>query len=102
MSLYNFMLLCIYKCCFVLFSSRRRHTRCALVTGVQTCALPICCLRAAIRAIARRGEGGLAKMCLYERMVPFLSPDDSGVAGRAGHRAIIYQTYRPSLEVLWR
>src|SRR3546814_3644725 len=22
-------------------SSRRRHTRCALVTGVQTCALPI-------------------------------------------------------------
>src|SRR3546814_8865086 len=28
---------------FVLFffSSRRRHTRCALVTGVQTCALPI-------------------------------------------------------------
>src|SRR3546814_5682875 len=25
--------------CF--FSSRRRHTSCALVTGVQTCALPI-------------------------------------------------------------
>src|SRR3546814_4778109 len=23
------------------FSSRRRHTRCALVTGVQTCTLPI-------------------------------------------------------------
>src|SRR3546814_2848707 len=23
------------------FASRRRHTRCALVTGVQTCALPI-------------------------------------------------------------
>src|SRR3546814_20626350 len=31
-------------CCF-LFSSRRRHTRCALVTGVQTCALPICTCR---------------------------------------------------------
>src|SRR3546814_5257349 len=31
-------------CCDVFlffFSSRRRHTRCALVTGVQTCALPI-------------------------------------------------------------
>src|SRR3546814_8930668 len=26
---------------FLFFSSRRRHTRCALVTGVQTCALPI-------------------------------------------------------------
>src|SRR3546814_10118547 len=24
------------------FSSRRRHTRCALVAGVQTCALPVC------------------------------------------------------------
>ena len=27
---------------FFFFSSRRRHTRCADVTGVQTCALPIC------------------------------------------------------------
>src|SRR3546814_9128794 len=26
---------------FFFYSSRRRHTRCALVTGVQTCALPI-------------------------------------------------------------
>src|SRR3546814_10553368 len=35
---------CVYECvvrCFFFFSSRRRHTRCALVTGVQTCALPI-------------------------------------------------------------
>src|SRR3546814_15179412 len=28
-------------CVMFIFSSRRRHTRCALVTGVQTCALPI-------------------------------------------------------------
>src|SRR3546814_10343827 len=28
--------------CVFFFSSRRRHTSCALVTGVQTCALPIC------------------------------------------------------------
>src|SRR3546814_12976131 len=27
--------------CLFFVSSRRRHTRCALVTGVQTCALPI-------------------------------------------------------------
>src|SRR3546814_9533610 len=27
--------------CVFFLSSRRRHTRCALVTGVQTCALPI-------------------------------------------------------------
>src|SRR3546814_3520862 len=31
--------MCVLLCFF--FSSRRRHTRCALVTGVQTCALPI-------------------------------------------------------------
>src|SRR3546814_22799 len=43
------MSLCVFCGCglvylslyFVFFSSRRRHTRCALVTGVQTCALPI-------------------------------------------------------------
>src|SRR3546814_17550314 len=29
------------RLCIFFFSSRRRHTRCALVTGVQTCALPI-------------------------------------------------------------
>src|SRR3546814_3145230 len=37
--------MCIYLVSLFLllffFSSRRRHTRCALVTGVQTCALPI-------------------------------------------------------------
>src|SRR3546814_5296725 len=31
--------MCVYLLFF--FASRRRHTRCALVTGVQTCALPI-------------------------------------------------------------
>src|SRR3546814_3379868 len=38
--LYRLSVLSIYM--FFFFSSRRRHTRCALVTGVQTCALPIC------------------------------------------------------------
>src|SRR3546814_9296673 len=42
------MRLCAHFICisvvllFFFFSSIRRHTRCALVTGVQTCALPIC------------------------------------------------------------
>src|SRR3546814_8366890 len=33
--------MCLCFCLVFCFSSRRRHTRCALVTGVQTCALPI-------------------------------------------------------------
>src|SRR3546814_10808118 len=32
-------------CDFLFFASRRRHTRCVLGTGVQTCALPICSRR---------------------------------------------------------
>src|SRR3546814_4388974 len=36
------MFLCLYNWYgMFFFSSRRRHTSCALVTGVQTCALPI-------------------------------------------------------------
>src|SRR3546814_7897445 len=44
------------------FSSRRRHTRCALVTGVQTCALPIsdqddCLVRQLVPPVDRAHEG---------------------------------------------
>src|SRR3546814_8746538 len=42
--LVSFMYTVIVYMCYVViffFSSRRRHTSCALVTGVQTCALPI-------------------------------------------------------------
>src|SRR3546814_6004980 len=39
------------------FSSRRRHTRCALVTGVQTCALPILpCF--SLQGVGRNDKGG--------------------------------------------
>src|SRR3546814_7994099 len=36
-----FWFVIVVFCDIFFFSSRRRHTRCALVTGVQTCALPI-------------------------------------------------------------
>src|SRR3546814_951067 len=42
-------ILCSFSLFF--FSSRRRHTRCALVTGVQTCALPISEHRVNVRVI---------------------------------------------------
>src|SRR3546814_6330406 len=48
----------------VFFSSRRRHTRCALVTGVQTCALPISSRKRSMTPVPsigstslRRGDG---------------------------------------------
>src|SRR3546814_19456867 len=49
-----------YVLCFDIFffSSRRRHTRCALVTGVQTCALPIFGGRIASGRRGGRGAGG--------------------------------------------
>src|SRR3546814_8225181 len=59
--LYISIVCCLFAACFsyFFFSSRRRHTRCALVTGVQTCALPISPDDDADGAPARRG-GGLA------------------------------------------
>src|SRR3546814_11978630 len=47
---------CMCVCFF--FSSRRRHTRCALVTGVQTCALPIS------RNCSSCGEGRSARQTI--------------------------------------
>src|SRR3546814_7968025 len=50
------------------FSSRRRHTSGALVTGVQTCALPIC----------RRGQRLVGE-----------DPDDDAIGGGGGGRGLV-------------
>src|SRR3546814_9197065 len=42
---------------FVFCSSSRRHTRCALVTGVQTCALPICARVVGSHGVPLRCQG---------------------------------------------
>src|SRR3546814_10252021 len=42
---------------FCFFSSRRRHTICALVTGVQTCALPISAESAASEGVRVKLKG---------------------------------------------
>src|SRR3546814_2718412 len=53
------------------FSSRRRHTRCALVTGVQTCALPL----GPIAHVFNRGDGAyFIEKLSAERML--LTPQD--------------------------
>src|SRR3546814_7629448 len=58
--------------CFF-FSSRRRHTRCALVTGVQTCALPICWF---VRGAASGHDGGSALV------PPMISGRSGGAQGK--------------------
>src|SRR3546814_7723855 len=75
---------------FFLFSSRRRHTRCALVTGVQTCALPIYAppRRTAISAVAdgsfsvRSIGGGSASAAAAAAHIP--SPQLSCQRSRTG------------------
>src|SRR3546814_1631533 len=60
---YKSMFLCFFV--FFFFSSRRRHTRCALVTGVQTCALPIStfswCAKEPERGTAAFPSGGITR-----------------------------------------
>src|SRR3546814_1365992 len=56
----------VESCCGVFFASRRRQTRCALVTGVQTCALPIS------EVEARKFLDGEAFALLLLRLVPGL------------------------------
>src|SRR3546814_17730441 len=53
------------------FSSRRRHTRCALVTGVQTCALPI----------SERGHAGGTCVQRHRSGVPQRKPRGGIAAG---------------------
>src|SRR3546814_16835701 len=83
------------------FSSRRRHTRCALVTGVQTCALPIFQSRSGAvghytrgsgpgeRMRARGGGPYVSEVITYGHHTPEGVVDqlliDDGVPGR-GHR----------------
>src|SRR3546814_16297540 len=67
--------------CFFFFSSRRRHTRCALVTGVQTCALPIC-LHCALGE-ALDGDVAVALAALEEAVAD--EPAGDGDADRQHH-----------------
>src|SRR3546814_16218509 len=64
------------------FSSRRRHTRCALVTGVHTCALPIWvrAKRASISA-SRRVMGAQIRGARFERKHRDARRDDAWQTG---------------------
>src|SRR3546814_2021415 len=50
-------------------AGRRRHTRCALVTGVQTCALPICLMAALLDSLAAGFDGDSGRKAALDAVV---------------------------------
>src|SRR3546814_8367710 len=70
---------------FFLFSSIIRHSRCALVTGVQTCALPICSYTSCVGSARLPGhwhleKGGPTKLCNLVLLCSGRSPARPGAA----------------------
>src|SRR3546814_5698000 len=80
------------------FSSRRRHTRCALVTGVQTCALPICRTACgvtlddedlALGGVGRLAVGQLARQTAAAQQALAVAGQVSGLAGREDRKSVV-------------
>src|SRR3546814_8224059 len=71
-------------CVVVLFfSSRRRHTRCALVTGVQTCALPIYMAAQSMQRALKADLDKLPERLASDRVQAALAAGDLAAAGTA-------------------
>src|SRR3546814_6379369 len=89
----------LFFLCYVFFfvSSRRRHTSCALVTGVQTCALPICPARDGgallICAPSRHGGGMIFVDSLMVKIALI------GILG-VGAQWIAWRTGRPAIALM--
>src|SRR3546814_3768960 len=64
------MVLYYCSCMFLFFASRRRHTRCALVTGVQTCALPISGRRIGVPGPDSERDAGTGECDEYDEEQP--------------------------------
>src|SRR3546814_1816791 len=71
-------------CVLFFFSSRRRHTICALVTGVQTCALPIYYTGCECPVVRKEKLSGVSCGC---------SCHDTDIAGRAQTRPVFFMAF---------
>src|SRR3546814_9249214 len=97
----------VYLICLFFFSSRRRHTRCALVTGVQTCALPIFTRALVYPSPSRHapfsGEPAFARLrdgvdILDVANVGVYAVIGGGAWDRLGSRAVQWSALRHALE----
>src|SRR3546814_6518685 len=85
----------------VFFSSRRRHTRCALVTGVQTCALPISYRGAGMINIPITDTLAFRASGSYRKQGGYI--DSIGTAGsRIDHNFNDFQSYGGRASLLWK
>src|SRR3546814_8526768 len=83
--IYVFFLFSFKFVCIFFFSIRRRHTSCALVTGVQTCALPI-----SLRLVSRRpghGHDAIRQQAGSQRQDAVVRTESHGLADADGHAA---------------
>src|SRR3546814_8918259 len=92
-------MVCLSCACFMFsfffFSSRRRHTRCALVTGVQTCALPILIPSSLLAGMDAEGRSNLL-ILINDALAPILrdlGPPEGGDAGSARTRLSTMATF---------
>src|SRR3546814_10093407 len=87
----------VYMFLIFFFSSRRRHTRCALVTGVQTCALPILSLKTKTisTVLGSGGSGGAIAFQLAHRRF-MLARAEYSVITAEGCSAILFKIGRAS------
>src|SRR3546814_5485721 len=75
---------CAREVLIIFFSSTRRHTRCPLVTGVQTCALPISAL-----PTPRAAQGRVSDQpCAIVKGGPFCAPIGGPVCTRSEERRV--------------
>src|SRR3546814_10830660 len=79
------------------FSSRRRHTRCALVTGVQTCALPILAVSDGRQVVRTDARGRYALPMLAGQTIFVIQPVGWTAPGGAdGQPAFWFQQPLPA------
>src|SRR3546814_8074612 len=88
-------LLCFVFCFCFFFSSRIRHTSCSLVTGVQTCALPIYrkdgIIRRVVSALSTSPGGGQELDCMISYALELALGEFDQEIGRASCRERVCQ-----------